>query len=127
MKYVPGQDSQTVWVEGARSAECHLLWERFQSSATAANIQLPGTFPSVLANRLHIDACTDVAAITTCLLTDVVSGDMYLGQPWFYGQRWDVNTLDVHAVDVRDTLAAFSHFTYQMNNHNSVYVDFEGN
>ncbi|KAJ7242482.1 hypothetical protein C8J57DRAFT_1244020 [Mycena rebaudengoi] len=58
--------------------------------------------------------------------------NIYLAQSWECGSRFFVNTwgsdLSMHAPNqlaVGEILTAFSHFTYQHNNHRSVFVDFE--
>ncbi|KAF7366247.1 hypothetical protein MVEN_00502100 [Mycena venus] len=107
-KDLPAQDnhSTTVWIEGARSAECKAMWEYFQTAAVARGIKLP-----------------DIDFAATALLTNNVTGLLSLTQPFYHGVRVPLSSL---VADFWDALSAFSHWTYKWNDYNSVYVDFEG-
>ncbi|KAF7345991.1 hypothetical protein MVEN_01621700 [Mycena venus] len=110
VKYLTGQEDVAVWTEGARSSNLHALWESFKSSCKAQDILL-----------------TNVEVVATSLLSDEESEGAYrIAQPWHFGHRFKASDLVDVAEDVWNTLSAFSHYTYQMSNHNSVYVDFEG-
>ncbi|KAF8216890.1 hypothetical protein K438DRAFT_1748040 [Mycena galopus ATCC 62051] len=107
-KDLPAQDnhSTTVWIEGARSAECKVMWEYFQTATLAQGVVLP-----------------DIDFAATALLTNDATGVLSLTQPFYHGVRVPINSL---VVDFLDALSAFSHWTYKWNNYNSVYVSFEG-
>ncbi|KAJ7242493.1 hypothetical protein C8J57DRAFT_1526186 [Mycena rebaudengoi] len=117
---LPGQwfdlrHNKTVatWVEGARLAECGILWQAFASRVRAVDIDLIGV--EVLET---FSFCQD--------------DNIYFAQSWECGSKFFVNTwgsdLPIDApnqVAVVEILTAFSHFTYQHHNHRSVFVDFE--
>ncbi|KAJ7279493.1 hypothetical protein C8J57DRAFT_1712536 [Mycena rebaudengoi] len=119
--FLPGQwfdlwHNKTVatWVEGARLAECGILWQAFASRVRAVDIDLIGV--EVLET---FSFCQD--------------DNIYFAQSWECGSKFFVNTwssdLPIDApnqVAVVEILTAFSHFTYQHHNHRSVFVDFEG-
>ena len=59
------------------------------------------------------------------------AGDLsFVAQPWECGPRFELNDLAHHDDLVSNSaymvMTAFSHFTYQNTNHQSVYVDFQG-
>ncbi|KAJ7236536.1 hypothetical protein C8J57DRAFT_1479200 [Mycena rebaudengoi] len=119
--FLPGQwfdlwHNKTVatWVEGARLAECGILWQAFASRVRAVDIDLIGV--EVLET---FSFCQD--------------DNIYFAQSWECGSKFFVNTwgsdLPIDApnqVAVVEILTTFSHFTYQHQNHRSVFVDFEG-
>ncbi|KAJ7156259.1 hypothetical protein C8R46DRAFT_1196311 [Mycena filopes] len=114
VKNMRDQDSMTVWVEGARSAEGKTLWENFQKECSDKNVPLPNI--EFAATSLLIDSNAD---------TDATHG-FYLAQPFYNGASVNSNALEIDGAEFRNALSAFSHWTYKMSSYNSVYVDFEG-
>ncbi|KAJ7760017.1 hypothetical protein B0H16DRAFT_1456728 [Mycena metata] len=111
-KNMRDDQGNNIWVEGARWAEGHFLWEGFKNVSAAANILLP-----------------DIEFASTSLLTDpnpAANTYFYLAQPFYNGTRLNSCDFDADTDEFRTALSAFSHWTYKISNYNSVYVEFEG-
>ncbi|KAK7013810.1 hypothetical protein R3P38DRAFT_3575185, partial [Favolaschia claudopus] len=109
-------ETRTVWLEGARDVqqtrvgnECSNPWYYFLS------LYLNPT-----------DSHADIDVVPICLITNMESGQISLAQPWYHGARTDMVNFDDTCIYFNETLQALSHFTYEMTNFNSVYVEFEG-
>ncbi|KAJ7106901.1 hypothetical protein C8R44DRAFT_885594 [Mycena epipterygia] len=70
VKMMPCIDSVHVWIEGARAADCHNLWQSFKSALLAVDMQLP-----------------NVDVVAASLLTNVITSECSIAQPWHFGDR----------------------------------------
>ncbi|KAJ7482877.1 hypothetical protein B0H11DRAFT_1914961 [Mycena galericulata] len=103
--------NHAVWLEGARLTQSLSLWNKFKALSFAAAHALP---------RLEI------------LPTFLVRSDGYtswMAQPWVEGivvADYSLNLADPEEAAIHEALTTFSHFTYEVSHHTSVYVEFQG-
>ncbi|KAJ7508141.1 hypothetical protein B0H11DRAFT_1902457 [Mycena galericulata] len=101
-----GSREMAIWCEGSRLAECRLQYAQFQSRAAALDIDL---------------AAVDILETFLFCWGDTT----FITQPWEGGRKFSVHDLDRESGPY-NILTAFSHFTFQNSNHQSVYLDFQG-
>ncbi|KAF7354500.1 hypothetical protein MVEN_01139300 [Mycena venus] len=101
-----GSREMATWTVGSHLAECQLVFEAFKTRAVGVDLDLAG-----------------VDILPTFLFS--CEGRTFISQPWECGVRFSVNQLDQQN-GAYHILSAFSHFTYQTSNQQSVYVDFQG-
>ncbi|KAJ7168380.1 hypothetical protein C8R43DRAFT_1121543 [Mycena crocata] len=82
IKECTGTASRLVWIEGARLADCHSLWESFKKALSAGQVQIP-----------------NIEVVDTRLFMDETTSDLTITQPWYHGNRLDANNYNTVYVD----------------------------